>query len=193
MRRNSIMLGAAVSVLAVAALALDPANAETEVTTHDAAIKACSTVNPLQPVKVLGAVDDGSGIGFSLVWLHDKQGNLWMCDADAKDAVYAYTLVSNDLLDGAGPEMIGLHLTSDGSSDEQPQAVAEKVCAAYLDGGGKVVASRPDGLDTDPGYIVFVKNTGGKLYLCNATGDAMVWAFDPIGDPLSFDDGQAAS
>ena len=68
--------------MATAAPVFASANAEPAETGHEAAIKACSTVNPTQPVTVLSAVDDGTGIGFSLVWLNDKDGNLWMCDAD---------------------------------------------------------------------------------------------------------------
>ena len=71
---------------------------------------------PSQPVSVVNAVDDGSGIGFSLVWLNDKDGNLWMCDADADGNVYAYSLLTGDLLEGAGGELIGLQLTADGGS-----------------------------------------------------------------------------
>jgi hypothetical protein len=26
----------------------------------------------------------------------------------------------------------------------------------------------------------------GNFHLCNATGDAMIWVFEPIGDPLTF-------
>jgi hypothetical protein len=44
--------------------------------------------------------------------------------------------------------------------------------------------STPDGLAADPGFIVFVQDTEGFNYLCNATGDAMVWAFEAIGDPI---------
>jgi hypothetical protein len=58
------------------------------------------TVNPLQPVEVVTAIEDGSGVGFSLVWLTDKDGGLWMCDADATGAIYSYSLVKGDLLDG---------------------------------------------------------------------------------------------
>jgi hypothetical protein len=101
--------------------------------------------------------------------------------------------VDEDLLGGAGPEMIGLKLTSDGDYEDRPQAVAEKICAAYLKEGGTVVSSGSDGLSFDPGYVVFVKNETGALYLCNATGDAMVWAFEPIGDPLEFEDTPAQS
>jgi len=41
------------AALALASLGLVPANAKSEATNHDAAIKACSTVNPSQPVKVV--------------------------------------------------------------------------------------------------------------------------------------------
>ena len=69
---------------------------------------------PRSRSRVVNAVDDGSGIGFSLVWLNDKDGNLWMCDADADGNVYTYSIVTGDLLAGAGGEMIGLQLTSNG-------------------------------------------------------------------------------
>ena len=188
MKRTILIMGAALAVVASAALALVSAHAETAVTPHESAIKACSTANPSQPVKVVNAVEDGSGIGFSLVWLNDKDGNLCMCDADDAGKVYSYSIVAKDLLDGAGPEMIGLELASDGTYDGKPQETAEKVCAAYLTGGGKVLASASDGLEVDPGFVVFVGDKDGKFYLCNATSDAAVWAFEPIGDPLTFDE-----
>jgi hypothetical protein len=74
-------------------------------------------------------VEDGSGIGFSLVWLNDKDGHLWMCDADSDGNVYSYSLVAQDLLDGAGPEMVGLTEADFGQVD--PQEMAQKVCVAY--------------------------------------------------------------
>ena len=43
------------------------------------------------------------------------------------------------------------------------------------------------GSRTTPGFIIFVQNAEGVTYLCNATGDAMIWAFEPVGDPLSFE------
>jgi hypothetical protein len=193
MKTKSVMLGAAVAALSLAALAFGPAAAETGATDHAAAIKACSTANPFQPVEMAGAAADGSGIGFSLVWLTDSENRLWMCDADSQGFVYSYALVNEDLLGGSGPEMIGLQPASDGGYEDHPQVVAEKICAAYLKEGGTVVSSGSDGLSFDPGYVVFVKNETGALYLCNATGDAMVWAFEPIGDPLEFEDTPAQS
>jgi hypothetical protein len=178
---------AGLAVLALATLGIAPAKAVSDGGAHEVAIKACSTANPSQPVSVVNAVDDGSGIGFSLVWLTDKANNLWMCDADAEGNVYSYTIVAKDLLSGGGPELIGLQLASDGTYDGQPQDVAAKVCVAYLKGGGEVVHINPDGLDLAPGFIVFVKDSSGHTYLCNATGDAGVWAFEAIGEPLTFD------
>jgi hypothetical protein len=187
MRRKFATMTAGLAVLALATLGIAPAKAVSDGGAHEVAIKACSTANPSQPVSVVNAVDDGSGIGFSLVWLTDKANNLWMCDADAEGNVYSYTIVAKDLLSGGGPELIGLQLASDGSYDGQPQDVAAKVCVAYLKGGGEVVHINPDGLDLALGFIVFVKDSSGHTYLCNATGDAGVWAFEAIGEPLTFD------
>jgi hypothetical protein len=142
MKRNPLILGAGLAVAATAALFLTSASAEPTETGHDAAIKACSVVNPSQPVKVVNAVDDGSGIGFSLVWLNDKDGNLWVCDADADGNVYSYSIVKQDLLAGAGAEMIGLQEASDGGYEGEPQQVAEKVCVAHLTGGKVLTISR---------------------------------------------------
>ena len=186
MKRNSLIMGTAVAAAASAALVLASAHAEPAATGHEAAIKACSTVNPAQPVSVVNAVDDGSGIGFSLVWLNDKDGNLWMCDADTDGNVYVYSILTGDLLEGAGGELIGLQLTADGGFEGEPQTIAEKVCVAHLADGGKVLASASDGLEVDPGFIIFVQDNAGAFHLCNATGDAMIWAFEPVGDPLTF-------
>lgn len=177
MNTKSVMLGSAIAALSIAALAVSPANAEIAAADHAAAIEACSAVNPFQPVEALGAVDDGSGIGFSLVWIGDAEDRLWMCDDDAEGFVYSYSLMTADLLEGTGPELIGLTPASNGGFEDDPQAVAEKVCVASLEDGGTVLSSRPDGLGADPGYAIFVESEAGDLYLCNATGDAMVWAF----------------
>ncbi|HUU65998.1 MAG TPA: hypothetical protein VMW57_01790 [Methyloceanibacter sp.] len=193
MVRKLAMFGAGLAALSVTAIALVPAAAKIGESSHAKAIEACSTVNPAQPVKTLGVVDDGSGIGFSLVWLNDAEDRLWMCDADAEGFVYSYSLVYDDLLAGTGPELIGLKPASSGGSDDQPQTFAETICVAYLTDGGTVLSSRADGLNDDPGYAVFVEDQAGGLYLCNATGDAMVWAFEPIGDPLSFENTDAVS
>jgi len=50
MKRNSLIIGTAIAAAASAALVLASAHAEPAATGHEAAIKACSTVNPAQPV-----------------------------------------------------------------------------------------------------------------------------------------------
>jgi hypothetical protein len=190
MKRKFATMTASLAALALASLGIVPARA---VQDHAAAIKACSAVNPAQPVSVLGAVDDGSGIGFSLVWVSDNYGHVWMCDADDQGKIYAYSVLRKDLLAGSGPELIGLQLASDGTYDGQPEDVAAKVCVAYLQGEGKAIHVSPDGLDLAPGFIVFVKDNVGHTYLCNATGDAAVWAFAEIGEPLVLDGKMEAS
>lgn len=185
--KTDFLLGAGLAALISAGSVLLPANAATVQPGHEVAVKACSEVNPTQPVTLVNAVNDGSGIGFSLVWLNDKEGNLWMCDADAHGNIYSYTILTGDLLAGGGPELIGLQPASNGSFEEEPQQIAEKVCVAHLAEGGKVLAASPDGLESDPGFIVFVQDSAGAFHLCNATGDAMIWAFEPIGDPLTFE------
>jgi hypothetical protein len=186
MKRNSLLMGVGLAALVGAPLVLASASAA-PVIGHEAAIKACTTANPMQPAEVLSAVDDAAGIGFSLVWLSDAEGNLWLCDADADGNVYTYSLVMSDLLQGGGADLIGLQLTADGTYEGEPQQIAEKVCVAYLTDGGEVIGSTPDGLESDPGFVVYVKGADGATYLCNATGDAMIWAFETMGDPIDFE------
>jgi hypothetical protein len=185
MQRSTSIFGAGLAVVASAALFLTSAGAEPAATGHEAAIKACSVANPAQPVTIVNAVDDGTGVGFSLVWLNDKDGNLWMCDADADGNVYTYSLVGKDLLSGGGAELIGLQQASNGGYEGEPQQIAEKVCVAYLTDGGKVLTTVSDGLESDPGFIIFVQDSAGAFHLCNATGDAMIWAFEPVSGPLT--------
>ena len=59
----------------------------------------------------MNAVADGSGIGFSLVWLNDKDGNLWMCDADSEVHLFIHHREKR-LLEGDGTELVGLQLAS---------------------------------------------------------------------------------
>ena len=112
-----------------------------------------------------------------------------MCDADSRRQRLCLLAADQRSVGGAGGELLGLQLTADGGfSQVDPQQTAEKVCVAYLTQGGKVLAIAPDGYEQDPGFVIFIKaNQDGGTYLCNATSDAMIWAFEPIGDPLSLE------
>jgi hypothetical protein len=61
MKRNSLIFGVGLAVMASAGLMLASANAAPVETPHDVAIKACSTVNPLQPVTVLTRLMTAAG------------------------------------------------------------------------------------------------------------------------------------
>ena len=165
-----------------------PAGAGTE--PHASAVKACTTASAAQPAAFVASVDDGRG--GSLVWLTDADANLWLCNADAEGHVFAYSKMTGDLLQGAGANLVAIDPVTNpgeiGTPEQNPLTVAERACQVYLpDGPGKVVGAGPDGLEGDwvPGYYFFIE-TGKGLFLCDATGDAQVWAFAEIGDPLGF-------
>ncbi len=126
------------------------------------------------------------------MWLTDADANLWLCSADNDGHIFANTVMTGDLLKGAGANLVNIDQATDdgaGSPESKPIDVAERACQAYLsDGPGKVVGSGADGLEGDwvPGYYVFIETGQGGIYLCDATADAQVWAFAEIGDPLTF-------
>jgi hypothetical protein len=163
-----------------------PASAETG--PHAPAVKACTAANAYQPVIFIAAVDDGRG--GSLVWLTDADANLWLCNADNEGHVFAYSKMVGDLLEGAGASLVDIDPVTNETGMPKPDPLkgAGRACQAYLaDGPGKIVGGGPDGLDGNwvPGFYVFIETSEG-LFLCDATGDAQVWVFAEIGDPLSF-------
>jgi hypothetical protein len=156
---------------------------------YAAAIKACSSANGNPSAKLVTVIDDGRG--GSLVWLTDAKSGLWLCNADAQGNVYVYNPIGGDLLNGKGAGLVHIdHVVGEDGMplpERNPIDVAEQVCVAYLPGEEtKVVGSGLDGLSEDwvAGYYVFVAAGNDKLYLCDATGDAAVWAFSEISDPL---------
>ena len=121
---------------------------------------------PRSRSSIVNAVDDGSGIGFSLVWLNDKDGNLWMCDADSRRQ-RLFLLAGDQRPAGRrGPRADRPAAEAD-FGEVEPQEIAEKVCVAYLAEGGKVLASAPDGFEQDPGFVDLRPGTqdGGTLSL----------------------------
>ena len=82
MKRMTLITGAALAVVASAALAFATAHAETKPVVT--AIKACSTVNPRSRWK--------SSMRSKTAAV--SAGNRWMCDADSDGNVYSYSLVT---------------------------------------------------------------------------------------------------
>ncbi|MEM7192859.1 MAG: hypothetical protein AAF405_08375 [Pseudomonadota bacterium] len=178
---KSKLIGAAMGVAALTALATTPASAAY----HGNAINACAGFNEYQPVEVMEAIDNGAG--YSLVWLSDADGELWMCHASNNGDIYAYEYVSYDLLEGTGFELLEVMNVS--TERLKDQDIAEQVCvsAAAVE-PAYAIASRPDGLPTDDfvaGYSVFLQDGAGDFYLCNASGDASIWAWAPLGKPIN--------
>jgi hypothetical protein len=191
MNFKHLPIGAGLGALALAASIAVPAGAAAD--PHAAAVKACTSANAHQPAAFIAAIEDGRG--GSLVWLTDAHANLWLCSADAEGHVYANTVMTGDLLQGAGANLVDIDQATDDGEVPAPELnpinVAERACQAYLSGGpGTVIGSGKDGLEGDwvPGYYVFIETSEGNIYLCDATADAQVWAFAEIGDTLSFGD-----
>ena len=71
--------------------------------------------------------------------------------------------------------------------DPNPLDIAELAYEAYFSGDtGKVIGRALDGLGDKfvPGYYVLSRMMAAPIF-ATATGDAQVWAFAEIGDPLA--------
>lgn len=169
---TSIALAAMVSYAPAQAVEQNP---------HQPAIDACIAQNEYQPATLLASADDG--MGDSTVWLTDADGDLWLCNGDAEGTIYANVMVSDDLLRGAGADLVTPLQDAAASSGREDIRVAEEVCTAVLlDQPARVVSSVPDGLSgEDADYIVFVEDSASKLHMCNASANAEIFAFVEIG------------
>lgn len=149
----------------------------------DTAVNACVNANEYAPTEVVESVEDG--LGDWLVWLEDKDGDLWMCNASEEGAVYAYLLMEGDLLDGWGADLIGQ--TSGARSRNvrfNPAETAEAVCATvgnHID-EMEIIATVEDGLGD---YLVWLENANEELWMCNASAEAQLYSFEPIDMPVN--------
>lgn len=174
--------------LGLIAFAAPPVAAADVAPRHGSALAACRAAGDGEAGEIVTAVDDGRG--GSLVWLTDADTNLWFCSADARGSVYAYGLIFEDLLRGAGAGLLPPVSVDRGGKPvlpADPLRIAQGACRAYLDdAAGAVLSSGPDGLEGGwiPGYFVFLGTEAGDTFLCNATANAQVWVFARIGAPL---------
>jgi hypothetical protein len=148
----------------------------------DKAAEACQGINAYGPVSLAATVEDG--MGDWLVWVKDKDGDLWMCNANSQGAVYTNFVMQGDLIDGAGKDLVGLQNVADRSGSAKPAETAEALCAAV---GSKieemkVVVTVADGLGD---YVTWLKNGNDELWLCNASGEAKLYDFEPVDLPLN--------
>lgn len=175
-------------IITAAALTLTLATAAgaTGIATPDGVEKAkaaCSAINEFGPVEVVKTADDG--LGDLVVWVKDKDGDLWLCNANAAGAVFTNVLMQGDLLKGDGPALVGFQpvaLRSGGANN--PAAVAEALCASignYIE-PLQVVVTVEDGMGD---YLTWLKNANEELWLCNASGDAKLYDFEAVDLPLN--------
>jgi len=146
----------------------------------DKAVQACQAMNQYGPVTVQKTVEDG--MGDWIVWVKDKDQDLWMCNANSHGAVFTNVLMQGDLLKGDGGRLIGLHPVSNNASGGAREAQA--LCAAigrYIE-DMQVVTTVEDGLGD---YVTWLKNGENQLWVCNASGDAKLYDFEPVDLPLN--------
>lgn len=146
----------------------------------DKAAEACQALNQFGPVTVQTVAEDG--LGDWIVWVKDKDDDLWLCNANSHGAVFTNALMQGDLLKGDGNALISLQNVVDGGSGGAQEA--EALCAAvgsHLE-EMQVITTVEDGLGD---YITWLKNGNDQLWVCNASGDAKLYDFEAIDLPLN--------
>ena len=112
--------------------------------------------------------------------MKDKDGDLWMCNANAEGAVFTNVFMQGDLLKGDGASLIGSQ-----RADRRPTRPARRaLCAAvgsHIE-DMQVVATVDDGLGD---YLTWLKNGDDDLWICNASADAKLYDFEPVDLPLN--------
>jgi len=149
---------------------------------HDSAVAACLDFNEYKPANLVDAVEDG--LGDWIVWVKDKDEDLWLCNANAKGDVYANVLLNGDLLDGDGASMLAQ--STDGRQ-LGPASSAEQLCAKvgdYME-NLEIVATVDDALGD---YVVWLKNGDDAYWMCNASSDAKLYSFESVQYPLEASD-----
>src|SRR5690606_10462516 len=116
-------------------------------------------LNSYKPAKLVDAVEDG--LTDWIVWVEDRDGDLWLCNANEEGAVYANVYIEGDLLGGKG---FSNYESSDGAG---PASRAEQLCAAVgaLIDDLTIVATVDDALGD---YLVWLQNADGAYWMCNA-------------------------
>ena len=181
-----IRLIAATALLASAGAFASISSAAAEAThamsPQEAAMAVCASVNEYAPVQPVKAVEDG--LGDWIVWVRDKDSDLWICNASAEGNVYANTLIKGDLLAGRGEEAIALMPVAFTPTALPEADKADRVCAAAgrKVGATRIVMTVEDGLGD---YVVWLQGADHSYWLCNASADAKLYVFQPIRSPIN--------
>jgi hypothetical protein len=170
--------------LSMGAFASAPSFAESKVgiSASDAATSVCVTVNKYGPAQVVKTTEDG--LGDWIVWVRDKDSDLWLCNASAEGNVYVNKLIHGDLLTGAGARSMALLPVSQTTSGSAPAQNAERLCAAagrHVD-ASRIVATVADGVGD---HVVWLQGGDHSYWLCNASADAKLFVFERVHSPLN--------
>jgi hypothetical protein len=173
--------------LRAAALLLTIANASAgavEITPDgvEKAKAACTAMNQYGPVEAVKAVEDG--MGDWIVWVKDKDADLWMCNASSAGAVFTNVMMQGDLLKGDGAALVGFQPVANRTGGANPGQVAETLCAtigSHIE-PMQVLVTVEDGMGD---YLTWLKNGNDQLWLCNASGEAKLYDFEAIDLPLN--------
>ena len=153
---------------------------------EELAAYVCATLNEYQPVDVVSIAPDG--MGDYIVWMTDTDGDVWACNASGQGDVYAYDLIIGDLLEGLGREMlIDVGIIQVGSrptmSDEE---IAVRTCwAVSEDDNSAPIVAVEDGVGD---YLVWIQETNGDLYMCNANGNGEIFIYTKVDYPIASTD-----
>lgn len=147
-----------------------------------AAETACLGFNAYQPSELVETAADG--LGDWIVWVRDKDGDLWMCNANAAGDVYANALIEGDLLAGDGERTVALVPAAARIDASGSTARAERLCLAVgtLIEDVTVAATVSDGLGD---FVVWLKNGNDAYWMCNASADGKLYVFEPVEYPIN--------
>jgi hypothetical protein len=182
MTQVKLLAAAATLALSAAAFAETPVAAAEAVDNGSAAIEACAAFNKYAPATPIAAVQDG--MGDWLIWLKDKDEDLWMCNANGAGNVYANVLIQGDLLSGDGAGLSAYEPAASGINAPGPAARAERLCAAIgsMSEPMTIVATVSDGMGD---YLIWLKTGHESFYVCNASAEAELYVFEAVQYPLN--------
>ena len=173
----SRLLIPAVALWTLAAAPAAEASEDWQPKGHDSAVAACIAFNGYKPAELVEAVEDG--LGDWIVWVRDKDQDLWLCNANENGDVYANVLLNGDMLSGEGTELV----TAEGDGHAGPAEKAERLCAAvgsYME-DLEIVATVDDAMGD---YLVWLKNGEDSYWMCNASADAKLYTFEAVQYPI---------
>jgi hypothetical protein len=150
---------------------------------RDAAASECLSFNKYGPAQLVSAVEDG--LGDWVVWVRDKDDDLWICNASAEGNVYVNTMIRGDLLAGAGVRASAIQpIAHNPASAPSALEGATRLCAAAGRhvGADRVVINIPDGVGD---RIVWLQDADNSYWLCTASADAKLFVFERVRSPLN--------